>query len=206
MLHRLDGIELGGTPTHRRVLPPDRVVVIDGVPCADALQTLVDLAAVVDNDDVWEQALECALRRRLVTVAALRQVVGSGAPCIRRVLDRRPHGAPPTGSLLETLALQLARQVRGLGEPVRQLCVCDEHGDLVAYVDLAWPKLGLFIELDGQQHRGQPIYDARRQTAVTDATGWLCGRFTWYEVVRLRVVTARRLNGLVDQCTRRPAS
>jgi hypothetical protein len=50
---------------------------------------------------------------------------------------RRPTGAPPTESLLETLAVQLARTVPGLGDPVRQLVV-EREGLFVARVDLAW--------------------------------------------------------------------
>ena len=77
-------------------------------------------------------------------------------------------------------------------------------GFFVARVDLSWPELGLFIELDGQHHKDQPVYDARRETAVVATTGWLCGRFTWYEVVHLRGVTARRLRQLAGQARRRP--
>src|SRR5579871_1630419 len=36
----------------RREVPPERVVTVQGVPCTDALFTLVDLAAIV-RDDVW---------------------------------------------------------------------------------------------------------------------------------------------------------
>lgn len=94
--------------------------------------------------------------------------------------------------------VQLIRTVPGLPEPVRQLVVG------WARVDLAWPGIGLFIELDGQQHTGQPVYDARRETAVVAATGWLCGRFTWTEVVRLPLSTGRRLAELVEQARLRP--
>jgi very-short-patch-repair endonuclease len=87
---------------------------------------------------------------------------------------------------------------------VRQFTVYDEHGEFVACVDLCWPQLGLFIELDGQQHKGQPVYDARRETAVVAATGWLVGRFTWYEVVHLPRQTTLRLARLVEQARRRP--
>jgi len=100
--------------------------------------------------------------------------------------------------------VQLARDIPGLPPPVRQYTVYDEHGELIARVDLCWPHLGLFIELDGQQHPGQPVYDARRETAVVAATGWLVGRFTWYEVVHIPRSTARRLAGLVQQSRRRP--
>ncbi|MBV8690505.1 MAG: DUF559 domain-containing protein [Actinobacteria bacterium] len=173
---------------------------------------MVDLAAVVD-DDVWEQALEYVLRKKLVTMADLdgRLVEmargrAPGAARIRRVLDRRPRSVPPTGSLLETLMVQLARLVPGLGDPVRQPRVENKYGEFVAFVDLAWPELGLFIELDGQQHKDQPVYDARRQTAVTAAKGWLCGRFCWHEVVDLPTITVRHLAELVEEAKARPMS
>jgi hypothetical protein len=41
---------------------------------------------------------------------------------------------------------------------------------------------------------------------VTAATGWLCGRFTWTEVVHYRAVTTRRFAGVVDQARRRPVA
>jgi very-short-patch-repair endonuclease len=94
--------------------------------------------------------------------------------------------------------------VPGFGPPTRQLRIYKRDGEFVARVDLCWPEIGLFIELDGQQHKGQPVYDAIRQTAVIGATGWLCGRFTWSEVVRFRRVTTRRLAEVVDQARRRP--
>jgi hypothetical protein len=179
---------------------------IAGVWCTSPLVTLWDLAAELD-DDHWEQALEYALRKRLV---ALRDVGASGSvrgvTRIRRVLALRPDGAPPTGSVLETLMVQLARAADGVPEPSRQVEVRNSYGDFVAFVDLAWPDLGLFVELDGQQHESQPIYDAMRETAVVAATGWLWGRFTWREVTALRATTARRLAALADQARRRPVS
>ena len=168
-------------------------MVVAGVRCMTALDTLLDLAPLL-SDEVWEQALESALRKRMATIAEIEAALPGrrGAARMRRVLARRPPGAPPTGSLLETLMVQLARRVPGLVDPIRQCEVYDVHGQFVARVDLAWPELGLFIELDGQQHKDQPVYDARRQTAVSAATGWLCGRFTWHEVVYLPTTTARR--------------
>lgn len=204
MLLGLDAVALDGRPVRRRHLRADRIVEVEGFRCSDGPQTMIDLAGCVD-DLVWEQALESAVRRRLVAVADLELALPAlgrsrvpGTVRIRRVLARRPRGAPPTGSLLETLMLQLSRTVPGLGEPVRQLRI----GSM--YVDLAWPDIGLFVELDGEQHLGQPVYDARRETAIVAATGWLCGRFTWTEVVRVPLSTARRLGALADQARRRP--
>lgn len=88
--------------------------------------------------------------------------------------------------------VQLARGVGGLGEPVRQLEVVDDAGLLVARLDLCWSDIGLFLELDGQHHAGQPVHDARRETVVVAITGWLPGRFTWREVTALPRTTARR--------------
>jgi very-short-patch-repair endonuclease len=205
VLHRLDSVDLDGTwvtlpPTGsgrrervtRRKLAPERVILVDGLRCTDGLQTLVDLASSL-SPLLWEQALESVLRKRLTTVEALEEVVP-------RRMALRPAGVPPTDSLLETLMVQLARTVPGLSEPVRQVWIEAAR----ARVDLAWPELGLFVELDGQQHLGQPLYDARRETAVVAGTGWLCGRFTWTEVVRLPTSTARRLAALADQARRRP--
>ncbi len=183
-----------------------------GIRCTGPVQTLVDLAAEVD-DDTWEQMLESALRKKLVQIAELDRWLPElgrrrtpGTARIRRVLLRRPAGAPPTGSLLETLFIQQICRRLGVPEPQRQVEIRSEHGTFIAFVDFAWPELGLFIELDGQGHKDQPVYDARRETNVIVATGWLVGRFTWDEVVRHRVVTARQVEGLLVQARRRLAS
>jgi hypothetical protein len=204
VLYGLDSVNLGGTwvtvprnsngrrpRVSRRALPADCIVRVCGLPCTHGPRTLADLTAYL-SDAVWEQALESALRKRL---ASIESVSGN-----RRVLGRRPAGARPTESLLETLMVQLARTVPGLPEPVRQLWIAAAG----ARLDLAWPELGLFVELDGQHHKDQPVYDARRETAVVAATGWLCGRFTWTEVVHTPNSTARRLAALADQARRRP--
>ena len=193
-----------------RLLAPERIIEVAGFRCTDGLQTLADLAHRLD-DDRWEQALESALRFGYVTIPALedslphlgRQRI-KGTRRIRRVLMIRPDGAPATESLLETLMVQIARLVPWLPPPQRQLDVFDRWGQFVARVDLAWPELGLFIELDGQHHEGQPVYDASRETAVVAATGWLCGRFTWDECTQRRLHTARRLDGIASQARRRP--
>lgn len=212
VLHELDSVELDDRPTRRARLADDRVVVVAGVRCADGLTTLVDLAATLD-DRRWEHALEAALRKGLTTIAAIEAAVPAlaaartdGVGRIRRVLALREPGAPPTESLLETLMVQLARRVPGLGTLVRQYEVRDERGEVVARLDLCDPVLGFFIELDGEHHLGQPVYDASRETAVVAATGWLPGRFTWTEVTRLPTSTARRLSAIAEQARRRPAA
>lgn len=193
----LDSVHLDGQPTRRNHVNPNHVTVVAGLPCADAWQTLVDLAAQLD-DDTWEQALESALRKGLVTVddfASLPRVPGIRR--IRRVLERRGD-VPPTESLLETLAVQLVRHA-GLPDPVRQLRITSRAGTFIARVDLCWPSLGVFVELDGQGHADQPVHDAHRQTAVVVATGWRVARFTWWQVTRTPRWCARQLQSLLQQ-------
>ncbi|MDQ6929009.1 MAG: DUF559 domain-containing protein, partial [Actinomycetota bacterium] len=223
VLHGFDGVTFDGLDmtlrpgrsaylpgVRRRLLEPGRVTVVSGIPCTDGLQTLVDLAASLD-DLVWEQALEFGFRKQLLVIGQLEELLPElgrgrtpGTRRIRRVLLLRPAGAPATESLLETLMVQLIRTLPNLGEPVRQLEIYDEYGNFVARVDLAWPELGLFIELDGQQHAGQPLYDSSRETAIVAVTGWLCGRFTWTEVRRFPTTTGRRLSNVAEQARRRP--
>lgn len=194
----------------RRDLADHETIIRAGIRCTSVLRALLDLAAYLD-DDRWEQALESALRKGLVSMAdvvaggaELRRRRRRGGPRIERVLARRGIDVPATGSILETFMVQLIRLIPGVPPPTRQLRIVNVDGEFVARVDLCWPELGLFIELDGQGHKGQPVYDANRETAIVAATGWLCGRFTWHEVVRTPHVAARRLADIVAQARRRP--
>lgn len=204
VLHGLDSVRLDDRPTRRARLAAEHVGVVRDIPCAEGLTTLVDLAASLD-DLTWEQALESALRKRLTTVGAIDTalpILGAarvpGTARMRRVMAVRPPGAPATESLLETLMVQLARTVPELGELVRQYEVW-QHEVLIARLDLSKPDDGFFLELDGQQHDDQPVYDAMRQTAVVAATGMLPGRFTWTEVTRYPSSTKRKLAALAAQ-------
>lgn len=208
-----DGIEIPDIeiPRRRRAPVSPELVNVNGLWCTNGLQTIVDIAPFVD-DEVWEQSLESGLRMDLFKLAELESIVPlltksrtAGSPRIKRVLAFRPPGAPPTESLLETLMVQLARKTPGVPEPTRQVVVNDEDGWFVARVDLAWPELGGFNELDGEQHKGQPVYDAVRQTNVAIATGWLPGRFTWTEVRWNPVPTSRRLIKFIARLRRRGA-
>ena len=197
----LDGVALDGRPTRRERLRDGRIIIVGETMCADALTVLGDLASTLD-DDRWEQALESALRKKLVSVDEL-AALAERSLRVRRVLARRPVGAPPTESLMETLALQLARPIPLLGELTRQHEVRTRDDVFVARLDLAALDIGLFFELDGQQHQDQPVYDARRETAVVAATGMLPGRFTWHEITRIPRATQRRMAEVADQAARR---
>jgi hypothetical protein len=122
LLWGLDSVELRGQvvtiPTNRSTrlasvrradIPKSQIVKVAGISCTNGLQTMIDLASALD-DLHWEQALESALRRRLVTIDEVNDVRDvRGARRLRRVLALRPPDAPPTESLLETLMVQLIR-------------------------------------------------------------------------------------------------
>ncbi|MEY2469971.1 MAG: hypothetical protein QOF21_2669 [Actinomycetota bacterium] len=216
-LHDLDGAEAAPKFKLRRgELIAGALIDADGVRCTNGLQTVIDAAALVD-DLVWEQMLECALRpikKRRPRLFKLDELVAllptlersrtPGVARMRRVLALRPPSAPPTESMLETLAVQMCRVTAGVPEPQRQVRVYDEYREFVARVDLAWPELGVFFELDGEGHKNQPKYDAARESAVVAATGWLGIRCTWTEVRFNPVATGRKLARVLDQARLRP--
>lgn len=187
------------------------VVTIAGLACTSALQTIVDMAELVDPL-VWEQSLESGLRAGLFTIPDIEALVPRiaqsrrhGSPVIREVLALRPAGAPPTESLLETLAVQLIRTIP-VPTPTRQYEIVDEHGIFVARVDLCWPELGVFMELDGKHHRDQQLHDANRASRIVAATGWLYGRFNWREIRYDPAVSGRRLLRIIEQARTRPVA
>ncbi len=126
--------------------PASAIQVVSGFPCTSGFQTLLDLAAVL-NDLEWEQALESGLRKELLALEAINAALVArrrGNSRIRRVLKLRPLGAPPTESLLETLTVQLMRTKPILPVPTRQLEIFNRYDRFEARVDLAFPKQGVF--------------------------------------------------------------
>ncbi len=213
MLHEMD---LPSLVAPFATLPPERqssrfgtrvgslssasITVVRGYRCTTGLQTALHLASTLD-DLHWEQMLESGLRKKLFTIDELNSALmqrRKGNARMRRVLNLRPNGAPPTESVLETMMVQLMRCDPRLQIPTRQLEIYNRYARFEARVDLAVPELGIFFELDGQQHKDQPVYDANRQTRVIAATGWLVGRFTWDEVVCHPRATLRRIVDLFE--------
>jgi hypothetical protein len=179
----------------RRVkeLPTDTVFV-GQVRCLTPADALRQLASILD-DIHWEQALEYCLRKKLVTIG---EVAEWQHHRVRRVIKLRGGLLiPPTESLLETLAVQLIRLDPSIPTPTRQFEIYDEHGNFVGRPDLSWPELGVFLELDGQDHKDQPVYDAVRQTRITSKMRWLCGRLTWTQVHDYPEATLRDIAALV---------
>jgi hypothetical protein len=177
-----------------RELPADTIE-MGQVPAMTPADALRELASVLD-DVHWEQALEYCLRKKLVAPTDMSEWHHDR---VRRVIRQRGGLlVPPTESLLETLAVQLIRQDPSIPTPTRQLAIYDGEGNFVGRPDLCWPELGIFLELDGQGHKDQPVYDANRQTRITIKTGWRCGRLTWTQVHDFPEGTLRDIAALVE--------
>ena len=189
-----DGAVGWGWRMHRRYELPSGIVVTDRIPHTNARRTARDLCSVLDADHI-EMMLESALRLGYMSLADFEILAATkgwkGVRKLREVLDRRPPGAAPTGSELETRYVQLVR-LFGLPDPQRQYAVI-LHGEVVALLDLAWPEFGLFVELDGGTHEQLVALrrDRQRQNDVVRILGWRPLRFTWDDVVRRPNVTGR---------------
>ncbi len=173
---------------HRsKALCAHRVTERSGFRVTSPARTIVDLAAVLDQGAL-EIALESARRRRLVTVAAVRQELGAvagrgraGAPSLRQLLDNL-QGEPATASVLEVRAARLLRD-SGLPPPRRQYPVV--LGGRHYRLDFAWPSQRVALETDGRAYHGDADFDRDRMRWSDFATGgWRLLIATWADVTR----------------------
>lgn len=207
--HAGQRVQGGPAVVHRsRDLNADDITVVRGIPCTNAVRTLLDLGAVV-RGRVLETALDDALRRRLCTLAELerrfREVarpgrVGCGR--LRPLLEERLGAslAPSTG--FEHRMLALIRWA-GLPEPMRQYRI-ELPGGGHAFADLCWPAIGLIVECDdlathfaAQRLRAD---DTRQNELVR--LGWTVLRFTWVDVVQQPHRTTEVLLDVYGRCAR----
>ena len=195
---------------HRRALDPSQIAALGPFRMTDALTTLLDLAATLD-DVHWEWALEFGFRRKLFTpqevdsgIARRSRQRRPGAVRARRVLSRRPANARPTGSQLETEFLQLVRPVGAIPEPERQRPV-SRHGRIVARLDFAFPEVWAYTEVHGGQHRESLRYDTYRETTVALTLGWLEAEVTAGDVRNTpRPTIARMIEFIATAASRIP--
>jgi hypothetical protein len=179
------------------------IVNLNGLWVTSVSQTLADLGAVTDVDIV-ERAAESALRLNLVDEVKLREFAETrvrdrpGGATLRAALARRPLGARPTGSDLETVCLQVYR-AGGVPTPQRQYEVYAADGTPVGITDFGWPPLAFVTEVDGLGSHGTETgmqYDYSRQARMEDL-GYRFRRHTRTDVLyRHRYVCSVVLRGL----------
>lgn len=173
------------TPRWRRAQHPGLVVhetkplrsddhtTLDGIPVTTVARTLLDLGAVCPPP-VVEMALERALRRELVTLTELNDVVEAlgrrgrnGVGVLRDLVAVRDPRSAPTESEMETLLRRVLGR-HGLPTPVAQFVIRDGTR-FVARVDFAYPEQRIAIEYDSLDHhmgREAHIRDNARRNEI----------------------------------------
>lgn len=159
----------------------------DGVPLTSPSRTLVDLAGLVD-EETFQQALEQAIRRKIVSLPAIRRMLRllagrgrAGTRILTRVLDGGVWSVE-TQSELERRALALFRGF-GLPKPQCQYTVFGGNRRL-GTVDFAWPHARVIVEGEGFQfHSGRQAWekDIARYNNLT-LHGWTVLRLTYGDI------------------------
>lgn len=182
--------EHGSVVIHRNQLERIDVTRIGCIPVTTPARTLIDLAAVVHRD-LLEEALDDALRRRLVTIARVERrlevIRGQGGRrgvrVIGALLDERKGIAVPE-SRFETRLFRLIRRA-GLPLPVPQYVVRDDAGRFVARPDFVYPAARLAIEAESRLHHElerDVARDQHRRNALM-LIGWRILHVRWEELV-----------------------
>lgn len=168
------------------------------LPCTDAAQTFLDLAACLELVDLVVLG-DGLVRQRHVTAPALRtaaaQHEGPGAK-----LARLAAGYVRTGvdSPMET-RVRMLFVLAGFPEPEVNVEVFDVGGRLRYRIDLAWPGAKVAVEYDGRHHitrEEQWTYDIRRREDL-EADGWRLLVLTAADVFRTPGATLDRAQALL---------
>ena len=195
---RREGIRLHTTTQWDRI----DLVIRRGIPCTGIERTILDCGAVVGPRTI-ERLAESAIRQKLTTwpklLLCLERHSRSGRDgCLnlRSVLERRITDATVPLSDFSRLVVNLLEDA-GLPTPEIEYPICDEHGNLVLQVDLAWPSLKKCWELDGLAFHfaREAVERDRRKRNKVKELGWNMQEILWSmyskEPVQL-VQTARR--------------
>jgi very-short-patch-repair endonuclease len=212
----LDGIAMGrrievvttarvrtrGIFVHRvEDLPPSDYAVRHRIPVTRIERTIFDLGSSAPPKAV-DVAIDCALRRSLTSIPALRRFLlerggrgRRGAGVLRQLLALREDNEGPAHSAMETELFGILVN-GGLPRPVRQFEVW-HLGRFIARPDLAYPRERIAIEADSQTWHSSPLAqqaDLDRQREL-EAVGWVVRRVPWYDMDKPHKIVAgiRRL-------------
>jgi hypothetical protein len=175
--------QIDGISAHASVLPVDKPVWRDGVPCVPPQRCAVDLARRLRRADaLW--LLDAAVRSELCTQDQLAAEVTRHAG-LRGVRQARElvGWADPRAECPQESHLRLVLLDGRLPAPEPQLWVSNFYGTAIYRVDLGYREHKLAIEYDGSSH-----LDAQRMTNDRYRHNWLADN-GW----RVRYFTSRDL-------------
>lgn len=187
--------------TVHRVRSPGTPSLRHGIPATNPLRTLLDLAAVLDDDSALALAFDQGVTAALFTPNAVhaelcreRKPGRPGGPALERMLDACGPVSLRSPSVLQNAFARLLRRA-GLPDPVPELDVLDGR----YRIDYAYPDLWLGFELEGFEFHGGPTQAAadharRRRLA---ALGWTILVFTPEDVRRRPDAVAAEVRGEV---------
>jgi very-short-patch-repair endonuclease len=167
-----------GLRVHRARVAHDEVTVHDGIPVTTPARTLLDLAALLDENQL-ARAAERAEALRLASPTSLADLVARyprrpGVPNVRRLVEQDRITATNTRSELERRFLTLL-DAEGLRRPL-----VNEPIDGTTQPDFRWTAERLVVELDGFETHGTRAAferDRARDRALM-AAGWRVARIT----------------------------
>ncbi|MGH3945557.1 MAG: DUF559 domain-containing protein [Pseudonocardiaceae bacterium] len=185
LVARADLREYRGLRVHREQLADDEVETVGGLVVTSALRTAYDLAR-------WSTLVE-----GVVAADALGRIGHFGPTALVGLAARYPGARwrrrvplvaelmdPRAESAMETRC-RMSLVLRGLPRPELQYQVCDELGDHVAWLDMAYPAARAGVEFDGQHHQEAPAFraDLARHNRLA-ALGWTVLRASATDVLR----------------------
>lgn len=180
---------------HARSFSATDTVVVDGIRCTSATRTIIDCAALLD-DEALENAFEQARRMGLTSMRALVRradvLCGRGRPGSSRVRRLLAVQSPNERALESPLEVKLARLLRtsSLPTPERQFTVGRFR------LDFAWPGSRIGCECDGFERHGSRLAwkQDRVRLAAIEAQDWRFVHVTWADVTEKPDQTLARLS------------
>jgi|SoiMethySBSTD1v2_1073268.scaffolds.fasta_scaffold03066_20 uncharacterized protein DUF559 len=174
-----------GLVVHRVLLGPGEIVRRCGLPVTGPARTAFDLGSGRDPVEAVV-ALDALLYQRVIRPAEPSEIarLRAGWPGVDRFRTAARLARPHVESPMET-RMRLLLVGAGLPEPTVQHTVLDSDGLFVARLDLAYERLRIGLEYDGDHHREQETfrYDATRLNRLR-LLGWTILRFTAADVIR----------------------
>jgi very-short-patch-repair endonuclease len=179
-------------------IPETDITVVEKIRLTTPSRTLIDLSSRTPFHRL-EEALDDALRRRLVSIEVLRIQLERTGPRpgiakLRALLDARDPTTRPSESVLETRVARILRAAKLPGLVAQHEIVVAGH--LIARVDFAFPPAKVAVEADGYRwHSGRAQWqkDVERRNALTNV-GWRVIHVTWEDL--------NRPEAIVDQVER----